>query len=138
MEFTDEFGGDWSFDGSSQALSAVFMSSAGLPVSHMGLRRFYFRVPAGKKAVVTFAGNHVGLWRLRLNDGGTIRVKNGKADDIQLRKFRDNAAVVPLPVREKDRLVEMECFAPLDGRILLRGTDRISADRRYFESGPAR
>ncbi|MBQ7207062.1 MAG: hypothetical protein IJS01_04620 [Lentisphaeria bacterium] len=138
LEFADEFGGDWSLDGSSQAVYAVFMSSAGLPVSHMGLRRFYFRVPAGKKVVVSYAGNHVGLWRLRLNDGGTIHVENGKADDIQLKKFRDGAAVVALPVQDKDRLVEMECFAAIDGRILLRGADRISADRRYFESGSAR
>jgi hypothetical protein len=134
LEITDDFSGDWSMDGRSQAVYAVFMPREGIPVAHVGIQRFFFRIPAGKEVRFSGAGSHIGGWYLRADDEGKTVSKTAFASDLQLRgKLRSDAAVFTFPARKKGRIVRIECFAFADARFIAEGIDRISADRRYFD-----
>ena len=134
LEITDDFSGDWSMDGRSQAVYAVFMPREGIPVAHVGIQRFFFRIPAGKEVRFSGAGSHIGGWYLRADDEGKTVSKTAFASDLQLRgKLRSDAAVFTFPARKKDRIVRIECFAFADAWFIAEGIDRISADRRYFD-----
>ena len=134
LEITDSFGGDWSMLTDSRAVYAAAMTPEGIPVAHIGFRRFFIKVPAGKKAVVSYAGSHAGEWSIEISDLGKNYSRFATAEVISLHKLRDDAAVFTLAPAKKERLVAVDCYSSSDARIHVAGCDVISADKRYFKN----
>ena len=131
LEITDSFSADWSIAPASNVVSAAFMQPEGLAIAHIGLKRFYIHVPAGKAPVIRYAGSHIGLWQIKVRDQKREFIKTGFAQDNSVKKFQPDAAVIPLKSSPLDRRVEIICQAASDGRIFVSEIDKIFVEKGY-------